>query len=282
MSITINNDIILDDSDESSPRLGDDELTPTSGPDEEDELEIDESGEPILPQPRASETKGPIPIVKKITKTKELAFKILSKKDLVMPDRMLMVGPSQTGKSSLIRTIIKLYQATGKICAVYWYGANALKEKLPRARMRTYIDKDQLTALRGAMKKIMKRTTQTGSAERYAIVVLDDILSESFDDAWWSDFISTCRHDNIILLIGLQYIKKVPPVIRENINRLWLTRSNNQTLKALYELSCEGSNFYEWCNKVTSGMGIGKPCLLDFRIEHEEINFYKVPYTDSL
>jgi len=201
----------------------------------------------------------------------------LNKNHVVVPDRLLLLGASETGKTSLIRNIIKLYQKNSRIVGVYWFGKHANEENLPVFRKRNTINKKMIDKLRVTMKTIRKN-----SKNSYCIVVFDDILGESFHrDKWYDDFISSCRHEGIILIIGLQYIKSVPPVIRENVKRIIVTSSNNQTTKALYELGYE-SNPYVFQKNLQDGLKIGICKMIDLRAGKYSIEAISTDYCESL
>ena len=183
--------------------------------------------------------------------------------ELIYPDRILCLGASESGKTTLIRNIIRRYISSGRTIApdgrcVFWFGANAHQESswLPKSHQCDHVSKKKLTAIREMMRK--------GFAGRYVVIVLDDVLGETFhNDKFYADFISTCRHDRVILVIGLQYLRSVPPVIRENVKRFFVCSINNQTKKSLYELS-SNPNQYDFFGRL-SELQKGEPVLIDVR-----------------
>lgn len=179
---------------------------------EQEEEEEDE--EYIKPQPKKK--KAPLVRIEK-----------LSKKHLVVPDRILYLGACESGKTSLISQTIKLYERHLNLVGIWWFGANSKNERLPKCRARLQIDQDYIDKIRKLMKNIVREDVEMElplMKQRYCIIVWDDVLGESFhQDRWVDDLISTCRHDNIILLVGLQYINKLPPVFRQNVKRAFIT-----------------------------------------------------------
>ena len=126
----------------------------------------------------------------------------------------------------------------------------------------------------------MKRLRQADPT-RYAIIVLDDVIGENFNQKWYKRFIATNRHYGIITLIGIQHLKSLSPTIRDNIQKVFLTGSNNATLHSLYELSTEDN---EWLfrKKCKHGLRVGNPTFLDFRPGQREIVHLEVEYTPTL
>jgi energy-coupling factor transporter ATP-binding protein EcfA2 len=181
--------------------------------------------------------------------------------ELLYPDRALILGPSGSGKSTLLRHLVRRYIRSGKLItknanSVFWFGKNQHEERwLPKGHGYTDISKSKLTEIRKMMKSF---------PGKHVVIVLDDVLGESFHhDKFYADFISTCRHERVILLIGLQFINAVPPVFRENINRYFVTKANNKTKAALFGLSSE-ANEWDFKNRL-SNFALGSCMLLDLR-----------------
>lgn len=194
----------------------------------------------------------------------------LSTKHVLAPDRIIMLGACESGKTSLIRNIIRKYyeHSDYNILRCYWYGSNCDSEKwIPAKQRDKTINQSVHDKLTEVMKKIRER-----DPKKMCIVVWDDVLGESFHkDRWFAGFISTCRHYGIILLIGLQMLKAISPVIRENVQRVYLTSANNRTLDALVELSQSDLKKAEWVSRARVNLRKGCSSLLDFRAGQEEI-----------
>ena len=188
---------------------------------------------------------------------------LLTMKDfeLIYPDRILFLGPSESGKTTIIRHVINKYISSGKLAGgkkgVFWYGVNYSLEKwLPRGHGMKSINKKQIDEIRTVM-----RTSFKGKS---MIIVFDDVLLESFhNDKWFSDFIGTCRHERIIVLIGIQYLNTISPVMRANIKRLFVTWSNNTAIDLLHKQSTSGDKA-KFQSQLTN-IKLGQPVLLDFR-----------------
>lgn len=148
------------------------------------------------------------------------------------PTRILTLGPCFSGKTTAIRHMIKYFKSTGEIAGIWWFGSSAHDETwLPKQYRYEKVSKTKIEAIRNMQKKPQFKNY-------YQIIVLDDILDTNFhSDKWWAHFISTCRHQNIILLIGLQYLKAMPPVFRDNVQSYVVCSANNGTTDALYNLS---------------------------------------------
>ncbi|HRP37055.1 MAG TPA: ATPase/DNA packaging protein [Candidatus Dojkabacteria bacterium] len=190
--------------------------------------------------------------------------------DINLPDRICLLGQSETGKTTIIRYIIKLMRAKFAVACVWWISPNSGQETwIPKRYRRTSISKSLLTGIRE-----LQRTPAFKNSHQ--IVVLDDCIGENFHrDKFWDDYISTCRHDRVSLIIGLQYLKGMAPVMRENIKQWILTHANNQTLKHLYELSAN-PNFSAWRHHF-SKIEIGHPVMMDVRPNKPELQVLSIP-----
>jgi ABC-type glutathione transport system ATPase component len=195
--------------------------------------------------------------------------------ELIFPNRICVMGASGSGKSTIIRNLVNLYLETGVVTGVWWFGSSVRDERLPKGHGEETINKAKIDKIRQ-----MQRTPNMKKA--YQIIVLDDILTQKFhQDKWWDGFISTCRHDRIILVLGLQYCKSISPSMRENFQQFICTSLTNQTVSALYSLS---QNPDQWrFRKSLSGIKLGTAKLIDFRPSaHHEITNIIVPKCEAI
>lgn len=156
----------------------------------------------------------------------------ISSINLQLPSRLVLLGPSQSGKTTIIRHIIKHLKSQFNICSIWWFGSSANEETWLSPKFRyDRISKTKIDAIRVLMRKPAFKST-------HSIIVLDDVISEKFHrERWWSDFIATSRHDNITVLIGMQYLKSLSPQIRDNVQQYIICSLNNGTCDALHSLS---------------------------------------------
>ena len=74
-------------------------------------------------------------------------------------------------------------------------------------------------------------------------IIFDDVLgSVNFNSDVLTRLFSTCRHNNISIFLATQYLKSVPPLIRQNSDYVFLFQIKNlNTLRDFYDEW--GSNF---------------------------------------
>ena len=143
-----------------------------------------------------------------------------------------MLGPPQSGKSTLIRHIIKEFKSKNNVSSVWFFGSYSHEEVWLHPKFRyPKISKTKIDAIRAMMRTPAFKNT-------HCIIVLDDVIIENFHRSpFWADFIATSRHDNITVLIGMQYLKSLSPQIRENCQYYFITALNNTTCDSLHGLS---------------------------------------------
>lgn len=199
----------------------------------------------------------------------------ISNIDCNLPDRIVVVGGSMSGKTTVIRNLVQIMKKKNRVGAVWWLGKNSSEETwLPEQFRRNNISKKLLTSIQESQKKpVMNGIHQ--------IVILDDVLEEQFHrDKWWDGFISSCRHQLITLIFGIQYLKSISPCIRNNVQRFIVTHANNETLDSLNKLSSV-PNRQDWRNTFTK-IKIGQPVVMDCRPGKNELVLLSVPRKDSV
>lgn len=153
---------------------------------------------------------------------------------LELPSNICVLGPTKSGKSTIIRHLVNMFKKRYLIAAVWLFGTSSHEETWISKDCRySQISKTKLEAIRtlGSSKEFQKN-------KYYQIVILDDVLGENFHrDRWWSGFISSCRHDNIAIIFGIQYLKALSPCIRNNCLQFIIASANNSTLDALHDLA---------------------------------------------
>jgi hypothetical protein len=186
--------------------------------------------------------------------SKESEIPDISKLALSWPNRILILGPSESGKTNTLKHIVK--NNGHNFSYIMFFGKNENEETwLPQKRRKKKVSKKLLQSLWDKHKK---------NPRLKSLFIFDDILQEDFHrDPWWASFISTCRHQNMSLIFSIQYLKSVPPVIRDNCNKILIIHANNRTTSALFEL-CGGSrNIWEFKAFIQDHVTFGQFVLLD-------------------
>lgn len=217
----------------------------------------------------SSETEEDItpPPTRKIVKTKIVKqptpHTTVDDINITLPTRICVLGVSQSGKSTLIRRLVKsLTQKNKNIVATWFFGSNCSEEVwIPKLFRQEKISKHKLNNIRA-----LQQTREFRASHQ--IIILDDILLERLhNDKFWSDFISTSRHQRITIIFSCQYIKVLSPIMRDNIQRFFVCSSNNNSCDALHGLS---SNADKYSFRASLSKARKGACLLFSTIPGEQ------------
>ena len=190
---------------------------------------------------------------------------------------MLVMGPTFSGKTSLVRNILLNFHRNPNcnVIATFWFGQTCSQEEYIKPERRyKKVNMPLLNKLYDNMLLIKKAP---GGDKKLCICVLDDIIGDNVHqnnelDSW----IARCRHANISLIISLQKFSKISPTLRENMHRVFVVSINQKTLKLLFDLTTGDLGYHQWKDEVKYKLGEtidnSKICtLLDFRPGEEEV-----------
>ena len=226
---------------ENSNEEEDSNLSDSDGEDEVEPRVVETTTKPVRSQNKE--------VVNRVSKENTI-----SDLNLQLPTRLCTLGSSQSGKSTLIRHMIKEFKSKFNVSSVWWMGSSAHEESWlsPKFRYQA-ISRTKIDAIRKLMKTNAFKNT-------HCIIVLDDILTEKFhNNRWWNGFISTCRHDHITLIFGIQHLKSMSPTIRDNVQYYFVCSLNNSTCDALHGLS-NTPDKYQFRKQLTAAK-LGHPIL---------------------
>lgn len=207
----------------------------------EDDFEDDFSGSI---DEESEEEKVVVPMAKKVPELATYSnFSLILPKD--KPFRLLINGRSGTGKTTLIKQIVK--ETENRFAYVLLIGANSKKE--------TWVPKENRVI--GLSEEYLSRWYDKQKISKTpCLLIFDDILDQDFKSPFWRGFVSTCRHYNVSLIFSIQYLKgTLPPALRENCNSIVCTFAPNQAVDNLYALTTKVSkeDFKKYCGEIKLG-----------------------------
>lgn len=175
--------------------------------------------------------------------------------------RLVVLGSTGSGKSTIIRGIIKQICMQFKVAKIWWFGFYYDLETWIAEDFRSErVDKAKIDRIR-------KIQGTAAFKDLYQIVVLDDVGAEDFyttDKKWWTKFFVQSRKERIFTIVGIQHlIGAIPPAIRDNIQQWVIAHANTNTQKHLKGLSNTGGK-KEW-SLAFSNIPQGHPILMDVR-----------------
>lgn len=173
---------------------------------------------------------------------KNISFKYNEAKGPVI----VLIGRRDTGKSFLIRDLLYYHQdiPIGTVVSGTEEGNGFFNKMIPKL----FIHNDYNTAIienilkrqKNVLKQIKKEMEvyKKSTIDGRAFVILDDCL---FDASWSRDkmmrfIFMNGRHLKIMLIITMQYPLGIPPILRTNIDYVFILRDNYiANRKRLYE-----------------------------------------------
>jgi Poxvirus A32 protein len=112
--------------------------------------------------------------------------------------------------------------------------------------------------------KIQEENKSKSKKKIGCFIIFDDVLgSVNFKSDILTRLFSTCRHNNISIFLATQYLKSVPPLIRQNSDYVFLFQIKNlNTLRDFYDEW--GSNFetFDEFKIYFRNTVVGYSCLL--------------------
>jgi hypothetical protein len=163
---------------------------------------------------------------------KDISFKSTESKGPVC----VLLGRRDTGKSFLIKDLLFYHQdiPVGTVIAGTEESNGFYGSMIPKLfihnEYESLIIENILTRQRAVLKQINEEITSTGNTriDPRTFVILDDCL---YDNTWSKDKLMRLlfmngRHWKVMLIITMQYPLGVPPILRTNIDYVFILRDN--------------------------------------------------------
>ncbi len=159
-------------------------------------------------------------------------------------DNIIVVGPTSSGKTSLINHIMRKNLKYFKAVFVFSKsGKYAMKQNYPYLNERFLFGTDNmvknLAKISNAQQNLLIKYKQNPLSVRKVAVVLDDIASINFtvgrDAKFYDDFIALARQRQIVFIVIVQKLTLVSPTIRENCQNIFVTKASRAYMKMLWE-----------------------------------------------
>lgn len=203
-----------------------------------------------------------------------------------LTEHFMFLGQTKSGKTTAIRNLLIHIADHYNIAAVWLFSDKFDKEPWLRpGKAHQEINKEMIEEIWRISKRIKKKRGNSW----VTIVILDDVMGENFGGDnetkdFWAKLISTCREDNLVLIFSVQYLKKLTPVIRNNVHKYIVCHANKDTVDSLVGLSsCDTKDFRSYFRN--SVLLKGKPMVFDvvpgavelMQVEMENIDAESMP-----
>ena len=171
------------------------------------------------------------------------------------PSLVVLYGKRGVGKSHLLKYIIYNLARAGKLNYGLVFSSTAFNDFyswLPDGCVLSTFDEGRIEAL-------LEHQKRTGG-RKSAFLILDDMIgSTRFDAPIWTRIATCGRHYNLTVFITVQYIKKIPPVVRQNVDYAILFKQQSRTaceyLYDDYAFALTREQFVDMVEKHTADFG---------------------------
>jgi hypothetical protein len=218
---------------------------------------------------------------------------------------IVIIGRRETGKSYLIKDLISHFSDVPVCNAISGTGDKFYSQFLPKCFIHEEYDPEIIGKVLLRQKKLArqiqqeKETNKCSTTDARIIVALDDCL---YDDKWTRDKLMRClfldgRSWQVMLMVSLQYPLGIPPLMRSNIDYVFIMREGADKCRRLiyenyasvfpsYESFCavmdQTTNDYE-CLVIANHIGSNKlaDCVFWYKAEeHPNLKLCKQEYWD--
>jgi hypothetical protein len=149
----------------------------------------------------------------------------------------LSCGPRKSGKTTLTFDVTKELGQRVDYCFVMCPSPSAIEEFqqiVPRSFIYTQVDTDVISRIMTTQRKLIAK-----GRRRNILLILDDCLStEGFGKSEaMTDLFQNGRHQQVTVIVIAQYIKTLPPLLRENVEYLFIFKTANTGVLEEYHKS---------------------------------------------
>jgi adenosyl cobinamide kinase/adenosyl cobinamide phosphate guanylyltransferase len=180
------------------------------------------------------------------TKSTELSLKDYN---LHLTGIHILAGVSQSGKSQLLLNILK--QFGRKFHSIYIFtGTMDIADDYNNViDKRVVFPVDDKTSER--LELISKDAKRLKQLNKHTLIILDDCISNKFNNQMWDKFASQGRHSNMTIIISIQQPSKLSTTLKNNSISMMITRLSKQALSHFFEYSMGFDSKQEFIDMVS-------------------------------
>lgn len=168
-----------------------------------------------------------------------------------MPFRCMIVGVSASGKSTLLRRILR-YQMPGKFNWVYCICPSVQQPLWQEIKTQFRLNPKRISdeASCAQFQKFYDEAKQLyEKKQQRSLIILDDVVHTdvlSYNSPIHAE-ITRMRHNFVSIILLTQYYKSVLPVLRSNVDKMivFYNPSNIESRKMIEEFGPDFARFYE-------------------------------------
>ena len=205
--------------------------------------------------------------------------------DVKLPFSMIVVSKRNSGKSYLVKHLLKLFMVDNKLfnyIVLFSSTANLSHdfECLPKKS----VQEDFSSA---KVNKILdfQKASKDSKNPKQCLIILDDTIGAKLDPSFKSNLdllFSRGRHFNISIIFISQYIKNyISTTIRNNIDYLLFSINNYNVIKIIYDLVVYSGNIKEFI-KFVSDKTKNYTFLIYNNLNYSENNFFTIQAPNNI
>ena len=205
--------------------------------------------------------------------------------DVKLPFSMIVVSKRNSGKSYLVKHLLKLFMVDNKLfnyIVLFSSTANlshdfdclpkkAIQEDFSSAKVNKILD--------------FQKASKESKNPKQCLIILDDTIGAKLDPSFKTNLdllFSRGRHFNISIIFISQYIKNyISTTIRNNIDYLLFSINNYNVIKIIYDLVVYSGNIKEFI-KFVGDKTKNYTFLIYNNLNYSENNFFTIQAPNNI
>ena len=205
--------------------------------------------------------------------------------DVKLPFSMIVVSKRNSGKSYLVKHLLKLFMVDNKLFNyIVLFSSTAHLSKDFECLPKKAIQEDFSSA---KVNKILdfQKASKDSKNPKQCLIILDDTIGAKLDPSFKTNLdllFSRGRHFNISIIFISQYIKNyISTTIRNNIDYLLFSINNYNVIKIIYDLVVYSGNIKEFI-KFVGDKTKNYTFLIYNNLNYSENNFFTIQAPNNI
>ena len=205
--------------------------------------------------------------------------------DVKLPFSMIVVSKRNSGKSYLVKHLLKLFMVDNKLFNyIVLFSSTAHLSKDFDCLPKKAIQEDFSSA---KVNKILdfQKASKDSKNPKQCLIILDDTIGAKLDPSFKTNLdllFSRGRHFNISIIFISQYIKNyISTTIRNNIDYLLFSINNYNVIKIIYDLVVYSGNIKEFI-KFVGDKTKNYTFLIYNNLNYSENNFFTIQAPNNI
>ena len=205
--------------------------------------------------------------------------------DVKLPFSMIVVSKRNSGKSYLVKHLLKLFMVDNKLFNyIVLFSSTAHLSKDFDCLPKKSVQEDFSSAKVNKILDFQKQYKESKNPKQ-CLIILDDTIGAKLDPSFKTNLdllFSRGRHFNISIIFISQYIKNyISTTIRNNIDYLLFSINNYNVIKIIYDLVVYSGNIKEFI-KFVGDKTKNYTFLIYNNLNYSENNFFTIQAPNNI